>query len=73
MERVIAEEDELAVEVKPKSAVDKAVDFLREILVEGPVEMGISESALSRAKKKTQVVYLKNGDGSAFWKIDYAV
>ena len=81
--REASEEDEQAAEVKPKSAVDKAVDFLREVLVEGPVEsnevkrraaeLGISASSLSRAKKKAQVVYLKNGDGSAFWKIDYAV
>lgn len=81
--REAAEEDEPTAEVKLKSAVDKAVDFLREILVEGPVEsnevkrraseLGISESSLSRAKKKAQVVYTKNGDGSAYWKIDYAV
>ena len=78
-----AEADEPTLDVRPKSAVDKAADFLREILAEGPVEsnevkrraseLGISESSLSRAKKKAQVVYLKNGDGSAFWKIDYAV
>jgi hypothetical protein len=77
------EEDEPIIEEKTKSAVDKAVDFLREILAEGPIEcnevkrraleLGISASSLSRAKKRAQVVYLKNGDGSAFWKTDYAV
>lgn len=67
---------------KAKSAVDKAADFLKEALLEGPVEsgeikrraaeLGISESSLSRAKKRSHVVYIRNGDGSAFWKIDYA-
>jgi hypothetical protein len=77
------EEDEPIIEEKTKSAVDKAADFLREILAEGPIEsnevkrraleLGISESSLSRAKKRAQVIYLRNGDGSAYWKIDYAV
>jgi RecA-family ATPase len=78
-----AEEDEPVAEVRPKSAVDKAVEFLKGVLMEGPMEsnevkrraaeLGISESSLSRAKKRAHVVYQKNGDGSAYWKIDYAM
>ena len=77
------ESEELTETAKPKSAVDKAVDFLRDILIEGPVEsnevkrraaeLGISESSLSRAKKRANVNYIKNGDGRAYWTIDYAM
>ena len=66
---------------KPKSAVDKAVEFLQETLANGPMdsnevkrlaaEAGVSESSLSRAKKRAKVVFLKSGDGTAQWKIDY--
>lgn len=68
---------------KPKSAVDKAVEFLQETLANGPMdsnevkrlaaEIGISETSLSRAKKRAQVVFVKSGDGTAQWKIDYTV
>ena len=77
------ESEESPETAKPKSAVDKAVDFLRDILIEGPVEsnevkrraaeLGISESSLSRAKKRANVNYIKNGDGRAYWTIDYAM
>ena len=68
---------------KPKSAVDKAVEFLQETLANGPIdsnevkrlaaEIGISESSLSRAKKRAQVVFDKSGDGTCNWRIDYTI
>lgn len=77
------EPDEPIAEEKPKSAVDKAVDFLKEILREGPVEsnevkrraaeLGISVSSLCRAKKKANVAFVKGGDGTASWTIDYTM
>ena len=65
---------------KPKSAVEKAIDFLNETLAFGPVESnevkrlaaeaGISETSLSRAKKRAKVKFIKSGDGTCEWKID---
>lgn len=65
---------------KKKSAVDRAIEFLSETLAAGPVdgnevkrlaaEVGISETSLSRAKKRAHVVYIKSGDGRCDWKID---
>lgn len=73
--------EEPPVHEKPMSAVEKAVVFLQETLANGPMdsnevkrlaaEIGISEASMSRAKKRARVAYLKSGDGTAMWKIDY--